>query len=88
MGQVPQVGVGAFDGDGGEAGVEHEPVGGGAFELLGGLPVGAGVCQGAPVPEFSELGLFGLGEDAVAMEWATPCFQPSSRAWLTVVPSP
>ena len=23
-----------------------------------------------------------------AMEWETPCFQPSSRAWLTVFPVP
>ena len=59
------MGVGAFDGDGGEAGVEHEPVGGGAFELFGGLRVGAAVCQREPVPEFSQFRLFGLGEYAV-----------------------
>ena len=58
-------GVGVLDGDGGERGIEREPVGGGAFELLGGLPVGAGVRQRELVPEFSELGLFGLGEDPV-----------------------
>ena len=48
-----------------QPGVQHEPVPGRLVQLLGGCWVGPGVGQGEPVPELPELGLFGLGHDAV-----------------------
>ena len=56
---------GVVHGDGGEPGVEGEPVSGSPAQLRCGLWVGAGVCQGEPVPEFPEPGFLGLGDDAV-----------------------
>ena len=81
-------------GDGGEPGVQGEPVPGRLVELGCGLLVGPGVREGEPVPELPELGLLGLGDEVSelmipsAMAYRTPRFQPSSRAWLTVPPSP
>ena len=49
---------------------------------------GTGRFQGGLVPEPPELGILGLGDDAVAMAWETPRFRTSSKASLTVAPSP
>ena len=58
-------------------------------QLRGGLPVGAGLGEGEAVPELpgSRVSSCWVRMPS-AMEWATPCFQPSSRASLMVAPSP
>ena len=84
--QLVQVGIG--DGQRRQPGVQHEPVPVRVRQLRVGLPVGSGRSRASRSLNSRSRVSSAWVRMPSAMEWATPCFQPSSRASLMVAPSP
>ena len=82
------MGAAVEDGDGGKAGVQHQPVSRGSAQMSHGVRVGGVAAEGKLVPELPEPGFLVLGDYAVGDGVVTPSFQPASRTWLTVSPFP
>ena len=84
--QLVQVGIG--DGQRRQPGVQHEPVPVRLRQLRVGLAVGSGGSRASRSRNSRSRVSWVWVRMPSAMEWTTPCFQPSSRASLTVAPSP